>query len=1437
MQRASDKILQCVEPVVTALGYEFVGAEYGQGDNGNTLRVFIDKDGGVSLDDCAEVSRQLSAVLDVEEPIQSAYVLEVSSPGIDRPLFKRADFEKYTEADGVIMSKEILLVVDAVSNEKGVDEEIIFEALEAALASATRKKYAMDIDVRVAIDRATGDYKTYRRWEVLEDDAEQEFPLRQMGLSAANSEDGSLSVGEFVEEEIESVEFGRIAAQAAKQVIVQKVREAERSRIVEAFRDRVGEPVMGIVKRTERSGVYIDLGSNTEAFIPREDLIPREPIRAGDRIRGYLKDVRSEPRGPQLFVSRTAPEFLVELFKLEVPEVGQGVIEIKGAARDAGARAKIAVHSTDPRLDPVGACVGMRGSRVQTVSNELAGERIDIILWNENPAQYVINAMAPAEVKSIVVDEDSKSMNIAVDAEKLSLAIGRGGQNVRLASELTQWELNVMDESSADEKNEAEAREYIALFMSQLDVDEEVAQILVQEGFISVEEVAYVPHQELLDIDEFDEDIVNELRNRAQDALLTKAIASEEVLESSKPSDELLALDGLEERVAYSLAAGGVVTLDDLGELSIDELMEFEGMNEELAGKLIMKAREHWFQEDQLSEAGVKKGNETDTISDAEKKQLLTYLRRAHGKNDTPSGSKKITLRRKRVSELKVDSSGKKTVNVEVRGRRTYVKRSDNAPVEGNERQLRAQEELKRKQREAEELEAKRRAAEDSKRKELEDKARQKQEAEAEIQRKLDEEAARIQAAKEAELEAQRIAEAEAEMAKAAAASPRKEAPAKEKSKPAAARPAAARSSSAKSAKRSEPDEQRGQLHVKKDKSGKRKSKVRGGRRNVASNANVDAKHAFEKPTEAIVREVSIPETITVADLANRMAVKAAEVIKTMMGMGVMATINQVLDQDTATLVVEEMGHVVKITSVDDVEAALADRVKGSRSSDTVSRPPVVTVMGHVDHGKTSLLDYIRHSRVASSEAGGITQHIGAYHVKTDKGVITFLDTPGHAAFTAMRARGAKSTDIVVLIVAADDGVMPQTIEAVQHSRSADVPIIVAINKMDKEGADPERVKSELSQHDVLPEDWGGDVMFVPVSAHSGMGIEDLLDAILLQSELLELQAPIDVNAEGLVIEATLDKGRGPVATVLVQSGTLKKGDLIICGQEFGRVRAMFNESGLAVDSAGPSIPVQVLGLSKTPNAGDEFIVADNERAARELAALRQNKQRDVRLSERKPSKLEDVFSQIKDGEKTSLNLLVKTDVRGSFEALKDSLQGLSNDEINITVVGGGVGGITESDAHLAAASDAILIGFNTRADNSARKIIAEQDVELHYFSVIYDVIDLVKGVASGLLAPEIQERIIGLAEVKDVFKSPKYGSIAGSMVVDGVVRKEQPIRVLRDNVVIYEGELESLRRFKDDVTEVRMGTECGIGVKNYTDVRPGDQIEVYERKEVARTL
>ena len=623
----------------------------------------------------------------------------------------------------------------------------------------------------------------------------------------------------------------------------------------------------------------------------------------------------------------------------------------------------------------------------------------------------------------------------------------------------------------------------------------------------------------------------------------------------------------------------------------------------------------------------------------------------------------------------------------------------------------------------------------------------------------------------------------------------------------------------------------RNQLHVAKGKSGRRKGKPR-----RALPANFEAKHGFEKPTAPVVRDIDVPETITVAELANKMAVKAAEVIKAMMSMGVMATINQILDQDTAILVVEEMGHKANPMSADDVEAALAALVAGERDGDAQARPPVVTVMGHVDHGKTSLLDYIRTARVASGEAGGITQHIGAYQATTDNGVITFLDTPGHAAFTSMRARGAQATDIVVLVVAADDGVMPQTIEGIQHARAAGVPLIIAINKMDKEGADPERVRNELAQHDVISEDWGGDTQFVPVSALTGDGVSNLLDAITLQAEVLELSAVSEGNAAGSVIEASLDKGKGPVATVLVQEGTLKRGDSFICGQVTGRVRAMFDENGQAVDEAGPSTPVLVLGLSSTPNAGDEMVVAADEKSARELAELRFGKQRDARLAERRPARVDDVFSQIK-GSVPVVNFLVKTDVKGSFEAIRDALEKLSTEEVEVRVVGGGVGGITESDANLALASNAILVGFNVRADGAARRLIQEQEIELRYYSVIYELIDLAKSLAGGLLPPEVRERIIGTADVREVFTSPKFGLIAGCMVVDGVVRREEPIRVLRENVVIYEGELESLRRFKDDVKDVHMGTECGIGVKNYTDVQPGDQIEVFERTEVARTL
>jgi translation initiation factor IF-2 len=586
-----------------------------------------------------------------------------------------------------------------------------------------------------------------------------------------------------------------------------------------------------------------------------------------------------------------------------------------------------------------------------------------------------------------------------------------------------------------------------------------------------------------------------------------------------------------------------------------------------------------------------------------------------------------------------------------------------------------------------------------------------------------------------------------------------------------------------------------------------------------------------------VIHEVAVPDTISVGDLAQRMSVKAPEVIKTLMKMGMMVTINEVLDQDTAALIVEEMGHTVVFKQADDAEqdilAGLIPKVEG----DEVARAPVVTIMGHVDHGKTSLLDYVRRARVAAGEAGGITQHIGAYSVATERGNITFLDTPGHAAFSAMRARGAKVTDIVIIVVAADDGVMPQTIEAVQHARAAAVPMIVAVNKMDKPDANPERVMQELVKQEVVPEEWGGDTQFVQVSAHTGAGIDKLLEAISLQAEVLELNAIPQGTARGAIIESSLDKGRGPVATILVQNGTLRKGDSLVCGTEFGRVRAMFNETGIEIEAAGPSTPVAVLGLSGTPNAGDDAIVMVDEKRARELAQIRQQKLRDSRLAEQKAAKLNELFTQMGEGGNLRVNLVVKADVQGSAEALKDSLEKISTDEIKIKVVAAGVGGINESDANLAAASDAIVIGFNVRADATARRILEERGLELRYYSIIYEVIDDVRKAASGKLSPEIREEILGLAEVRDVFRSSRLGAIAGCLVMEGVVKRNNPIRVLRDNVVVFEGELESLRRFKDDVSEVKSGTECGIGVKSYNDVKAGDQIECFERIEIARQL
>ncbi|RUO68916.1 translation initiation factor IF-2 [Idiomarina ramblicola] len=874
----------------------------------------------------------------------------------------------------------------------------------------------------------------------------------------------------------------------------------------------------------------------------------------------------------------------------------------------------------------------------------------------------------------------------------------------------------------------------------------------------------------------------------------------------------------------------------------------------------------------QFAEAGMTK-KAGDSVNEDEKQKLLAHLNRQHGGGGSSEPSK-MTLKRKTKSTLSVGGGrDSKSVQVEVRKKRTYVKRSASEEQEREEQERLAQE---KEAEEAKLREEEKQREEEQQRKEAEAKAKverekaEKEKAEKEkLRKEKEKERQKAEAEKRAamtpeEREAADKAKADAEKLKRQ----QEEEARKKAEKEAEAQAEEARKLAEENAKRWEEEEQKRKQQEKEDVhfttsstaqeaedaqdfDEERKSRKRGKKRRRKDEENEETprrekrrkgarrgsslQQGFNKPAQPVERDVRIGETITVGELASRMAVKASDLIKTMMKMGEMVTINQILDQDTAALVVEELGHkpaLVKDNALE--EEVLSDRQEGGEEA---PRAPVVTVMGHVDHGKTSLLDYIRKAKVASGEAGGITQHIGAYHVETGHGMVTFLDTPGHAAFTSMRARGAGATDVVILVVAADDGVMPQTKEAVQHAKAAGVPLVVAVNKMDKEGADPDRVKNELSQLDVIPEDWGGDVQFIPLSAHTGEGIDELLEAILLQSEVLDLRAEKTGMASGIVVESRLDRGRGPVATVLVQRGLLKQGDVVLCGLEYGRIRAMRDETGKEIKEAGPSIPVEILGLSGVPQAGDEATVVKDERKAREVANYRQGKYRDVKLAKQQKAKLENMFADMAEGDVAELNIVLKSDVQGSLEAISDALTKLSTDEVKVNIIGSGVGGITETDISLASASNAIVVGFNVRAEAAARKLVEQESVDLRYYSVIYDLIDEVKAAMSGMLQPEFKQQIIGLAEVRDVFKSPKIGAIAGCMVTEGVVKRSAPIRVLRDNVVIYEGELESLRRFKDDIQEVRNGMECGIGVKNYNDVKEGDQIEVFETIQIERTL
>ncbi|REC93461.1 translation initiation factor IF-2 [Kushneria indalinina] len=819
---------------------------------------------------------------------------------------------------------------------------------------------------------------------------------------------------------------------------------------------------------------------------------------------------------------------------------------------------------------------------------------------------------------------------------------------------------------------------------------------------------------------------------------------------------------------------------------------------------------------EQMSEAGLPHKAENDAVSEEDKQKLLDYLTKSHGGAGARGNKNRITMTRKTRSKIRTGDGRNKTIEVQVRKKRTYVKRGDEE--NGEEEQAPVAEQT-----------GEATAAPAA--------------AEAPAQETVETPAAEATATTADDKAANSAVPTEdvvvAPSAEVEASEPAVEAPPRESrndnSRRTTRRGEGGKSAGGRRDERRDDADERSERNERKrgGKKVKRAEQRRGSRRGGSGRS--DNAHGFQKPVQNIVREVAIPESISVADLADKMAIKANEVIKAMFKMGAAVTINQTIDQDTAAIVVEEMGHTPKLVKEDALETEVLENI--SYEGEQISRAPVVTVMGHVDHGKTSLLDYIRRTKVATGEAGGITQHIGAYHVEHDNGDVTFLDTPGHAAFTAMRARGAQATDVVILVVAADDGVMPQTVEAIEHAKAAGVPLVVAVNKIDKAGADPDRVRNELSQRGVISEEWGGDTQFVHVSAKSGENIDGLLEAVLLVSEVLELKAVPEAPGKGVVVESRLDRGRGPVATVLVQNGTLRKGDVVLAGLHYGRVRALVNELGKQVDEAGPSMPVEILGLGGTPEAGDDFMVLADEKKAREVANFRQGKYREVRLARQQKAKLENMFSQMGQDETATVNIVLKADVQGSLEAIRGALEELSTDEVKVAVVSSGVGGITETDTNLAVASNAIIVGFNVRADASSRDIVEREGLDLRYYSVIYQLIDEVKLAMSGMLAPEWREEIVGVAEVRDVFRAPKIGAVAGCMVIEGNVHRHKRIRVLRENVVVYEGELESLRRFKDDVSEVRNGMECGIGVRNYNDVQVGDKIEVFDQIEVQRSL
>eukprot|EP00210_Caulerpa_lentillifera_P008950 g8541.t1 len=1275
--------------------------------------------------------------------------------------------------------QEMVQAAIEFARERDIPQGSVLEAIEQALQKLARHKYGQEKDIRVSIHRKTGHVEIHHLREVVE---HPEDTTTQVSLEEARKKNPEIKIGEMLSVSLPPVSFGHGSVQSARQVLIPLIQDMIRQREYEEFKDRKGDIVNALVKREDFGNYILDLGSS-EAFIPRDQLIPREKFRPGDRVRCYIKEVERSQRGHQIIASRTDPQFLVKLFEQEVPEVYDGLIEIKAVARDPGSRAKIGVFSRDTSIDPVGSCVGVRGSRVQAVIHELQGEKIDIIPWSSDVVTFTVNALAPAEVIKVVVrDEASKKIEVVVPDDQLSLAIGRRGQNVRLAGELSHLSIDILTETDESKRRSEEVEKKSKLFMEYLDIDEVMARLLVTEDFETIEDLVEVPTQELSALEGFTEELAEELQRRANEALNKENKAIEEEYAALKGTPELREFTGFPLKVLLDLAKADVRTVADLGDLSGEELKELVAhipFTQEEADALVMKAREEMDEEKKSETTKGKKPLSLVTSATGKKQAAHNQVRQSF----SYGRSRSVTVEIKRRKKTSSSSSSDKV----------KASQYSSSGLTSNEQdaRLKALKDALEAERHEEELRKKR---------------PQKPHVE--------------------------------EKPPLAPPSPQVDAPQLEQTE--------AGFSETRERKKTFPKEDR-HISDNEEETGKKKAPRTEQKRTLDPKAHLHHLKNISLTSGVIAEEKLSPRTssffgkkrpLEVQDLANRMSERVKDVLKKLAEMGQQTTGDDLLDPDTAELLVTEMGHRPIRVSESDIETSLARNPEDDAETYRLPRPPVVTIMGHVDHGKTSLLDVIRRTSVTATESGGITQHIGAYQVTLPSGQpITFLDTPGHEAFTAMRARGATITDIVILVVAADDGIKAQTVEAIHHAQAAKVPIIVAINKIDKKEAQPDRVRTELLSHELVVEKLGGEILDVEVSAIKETNIDKLLESIVLQAELMDLRASAKGMAEGTIVEARLDKGRGTVATALVRHGTLKIGQIAIAGVQWGKVRALFDDRGQKLTEALPSQPVEILGFDAPPKAGDLLNVAKDEETAREIVEFRLRRQKDPQ-NERKQESLQSLMLRHnQDNDLKELHVILKGDVQGSIEAIIGGMEKMASEEVAVRVLHQSVGGITEGDIRLAQASNALILAFNVRAAPAARKMAEKESIEIRYYSIIYQLLDEVKDLLSGLLTPTYEEKFLGYADVRQVFNITKVGKIAGCFVTEGVIKRGAKVRLLRDQTVIYEGTLKTLKRHKDEVKDVRENYECGAAFEGYQDLRAGDVIECFEVLEIKRSL